>query len=96
MPSQDFAIFAVKTIFTLAAIFLIVFFVLLPIFRSLAAKPDFLEQFDRYEVSANLEEEELELPGEDAKPGRDAILEQARADPHKTTRAVTAWLKEKK
>ena len=96
MSPQDFTIFALKVIFTLAAILLIVVYAVRPILRSLNTRPDFLDDLNKYEVSADLEEEELDISTEGATPDRQSLLEEARSDPHRATAMVRGWLKERK
>jgi hypothetical protein len=43
-----------------------------------------------------MEEDELEIPSENAKPDRTTMIEQVRADPRKTAVMISQWLKQKK
>ncbi len=95
MTSQDWVIVAVKLVFTVVAVLLMIFFVVLPILRTLRSKPDFFEftpTFDRFEE----EEEEIEIPTGDGKPDNRAIIDEARSKPRETAVLIQRWIREKK
>jgi flagellar biosynthesis/type III secretory pathway M-ring protein FliF/YscJ len=96
MSGQDFALFGIKVAFSLAAIILIVVYLVRPVMRSLRSRPDFLESATRFDLRTEMEEDELEIPSENAKPDRTTMIEQVRADPRKTAVMISQWLKQKK
>ncbi len=96
MAGQETAILILKVIFSLAAVVLILVYLVRPVLKSLNTKPDFLDSMNRFEINADLEEEELQIPSEAEGPGREEIIETARADPRRAAGMVSQWLKERK
>ncbi len=96
MSGQETTILGLKVLFTLAAIFLIVFYLVRPIIKTLRARPDFLDSLNRFDINTELEEEELQIPSEAEGPGREAIIETARGDSRRTAAMVSQWLKDKR
>ncbi|MCZ6730776.1 MAG: hypothetical protein O7C61_13815 [SAR324 cluster bacterium] len=92
---QETAIVLVKLTFALIAVILIAVFLIRPLLRSLGTRPDYLDSLQTPEMPIE-EDQELEIPSEDAKPDIHSMVEQARSDPDKTARLVSSWLKERK
>ena len=95
MSGPDLAIFTVKITFALLAVILILFFLVRPLLRTLRARPDFLDTLQTVQMPIE-EDEELQIPSEDSKPDRSAMVQHARSDPAKAALLVSQWLKEKK
>lgn len=94
MQETDTAILGIKLAFSLAALVLIVFVILRPIWRMLGTKPDILDSLST--LAQMPLEEELEIPTGDAKPDRAELIDSARSDPGRTAMLVSRWLKERK
>ena len=98
MGSQEGLILAIKLAFAVAAVVLLVAVVLIPIFRTLSARPDYLD----YYFNIHEEEQEFELPEEgenpegEEKPDTQAMVDKARSDPRKTAALISQWIKERR
>ncbi len=95
MSPQETMIFAVKAVFSLAAVFLIAVFLVRPMLKSLGTRPDYLDSMQQFDLPVEMEDE-IEIPTDGAPPTRDAMLEEARADPRKAARMVSQWIRERK
>ena len=96
MAGQELTIFGLKAVFTLAAVVLIAVYLVRPIWKALGHRPDFLDSMNQFDINADMDEDELEIPTEGEKPGRDIMIENARADPRKAASMVSQWLKDRK
>lgn len=96
MSGQEVTILGLKAMFVLAAVFLVGYYLVRPIVKSLRTRPDFLDSMMQFDISGDMEEEELQIPSESEKPGRATMIENARADPRQAAAMVSQWLKDKK
>ena len=96
MQGTETAILGVKLAFSLAAVVLIIFFVLRPIWRMLRTKPELADTFAQISQMPIEEDMELEIPTGDEKPDRLGLIQEARSDPTRTARLVSQWLKDRK
>ena len=98
MDSQEGLILAIKLVFAVAAVVLLVAVVLIPIFRTLSAKPDYLD----FSFNIREEEQEFELleggekPEGEEKPTIQTMVDKARSDPRKTAALISQWIKDKR
>ncbi len=96
MQGSDVAIMGIKLAFSVAALVLILFVIVRPIWRMLNTKPDVLDTLTTLAQMPLEEENELEIPTGDAKPDRAGMIDSAKSDPNRTARLVSQWLKERK
>ena len=94
MSSQDGLILAIKLVFSVAAVVLLVAVVVIPIIRTLRTKPDFLDFNFNPEIPE--EEQEIELPEGEQKPDAQTMVDKARANPRETAALISKWIKDRK
>ena len=98
MGSQEGLILAIKLVFSVAAVVLLVAVVLIPIFRKLSAKPDYLDfgfNIREEEQDFDLNEGGEKTEGEE-KPDIQTMVDKARSDPRKTAALISQWIKDKR
>jgi len=96
MESADWTLFAIKAVFVVTAVVLVVMYLIVPMVRVLSTRVE-LPEFKPSEILPDdLEDQsELQIPV-GGKPDNYSILEEARSDPRRTAAMVSAWLREKK
>jgi len=93
--SQAALILLVKVLFAGLAVVAVAVFLVRPVLRMLRTRPDPALLSPTFELPEE-EPEELEIPADQAKPDRHAILEHARGDARQTALLVSRWLRERK
>jgi flagellar biosynthesis/type III secretory pathway M-ring protein FliF/YscJ len=83
----------VKLLFAAGILAALAWFVLRPVIQSWRQQPN---PDDLMPKLPEITDEELQIPSEPGgKPGREEMLQQARADPHRAATVLKQWLREK-
>lgn len=95
--SPDSVLLSIKLLFAGLIVLGVIFYMIRPMLRVVLKKldvdllrPDFVSRLE--------EQEELEIPSAELDPSQDknAIIQQAKADPHATAALVRSWLKDRR
>lgn len=95
---QEAILSAVKLLFAVVAIGVLVAYVLVPMVRAWSQPPDPGAVMPDYSRYLEEEDEELQVPTPEegkAQPSRHELIGSARSDPRSTAMMVQRWLKEK-
>ncbi len=95
MTAQELTLLAIKLLFSVLAVVLVVVYLIRPILQALRNRPE-LPEMTLSEVLPEEMEEEIQIPAGGVKPDIPSMLEEARGDPQRTAVFVSRWLREKK